>query len=71
VGFALGIPLNVFVILVWAITHVVSVPELFEPLRLPIEGLGAIATAAEAALVVLLVRLRRSVPPKKRKRRVW
>jgi hypothetical protein len=66
-----GIPLNVFVILVWAITHVVSVPELFEPLRLPIEGLGAIATAAEAALVVLLVRLRRSVPPKKRKRRVW
>jgi hypothetical protein len=49
----------------------VSVPELFEPLRLPIEGLGAIATAAEAALVVLLVRLRRSVPPKKRKRRVW
>ena len=65
-----GILLNLSVILVWAITPVVSVPKLFEPLRLPIEGLGAIATAAEAALVVLLVRLRRSVLPKRRKRRV-
>jgi hypothetical protein len=65
-----GILLNVFVIFVWLFTRVVSVPELFEPLRLPVEGLGAVATAVEVALVVLLVGLRRSVPPKKRKRRV-
>lgn len=65
-----GILLNLFVILVWLFTRVVSVPGLFEPLRLPVEGLGAVATAIEVALVFLLVRLRRSVPPKKRKRRV-
>ncbi len=65
-----GLLLNLFVIFVWLLPRVVSVPELFEPLRLPVEGLGAIATAAEAALVVLLVGLRRSVPPKRRKRRV-
>jgi hypothetical protein len=65
-----GILLNLFVIFVWLFTRVVSVPELFEPLRLPVDGLGAVATAIEVALVVLLVRLRRSVPPKKRKRRV-
>jgi hypothetical protein len=62
-----GILLNVFVIFVWLFTRVVSVPELFEPLRLPVEGLGTVATAVEVALVVLLVGLRRSVPPKKRK----
>lgn len=65
-----GILLNLFVIFVWAITRLVSVPELFEPLRLPVEGLGTVATAAEAALVVLLVRLRRSISPKQRKWRV-
>jgi hypothetical protein len=66
-----GILLNLFVILVWLFTRVVSVPELLEPLRLPVEGLGAVATAVEVALVALLVRLRMSVPPKKRKRRAW
>jgi hypothetical protein len=64
-----GILLNVFVILVWLFTRVVSTPELFQPLRLPVEGLGALATAIEVALVILLVGLRRSVPPKKRKKR--
>jgi lysylphosphatidylglycerol synthetase-like protein (DUF2156 family) len=61
----LGILLNAFVVLVWMLTRLGSVPELFEPIRLPIEGLGALATATEVALVVLLVRLKRSLLPKK------
>jgi hypothetical protein len=48
----------------------VSVPELFAPVRLPVGGLDLAATAAEGALVVLLVRLRRFLPPGKRRRRV-
>ena len=64
-----GTLLNVFVIFVWASTRVVSVPELFAPVRMPVEGLDLVATAAEAALVVLLVRLRRFLPPRKRRRR--
>ncbi len=63
-----GILLNLFVIFVWAIMRVVSVPELFEPLWLPVDGLGAVATAAEVALVALLVALRRQLSPKKPKR---
>jgi hypothetical protein len=65
-----GILLNVFNVFVWAFTRVVSVPELFAPVRMPIGGLGLVATTAEVALVVLLVRLRRSLPPNKRRRRV-
>lgn len=45
----------------------VSVPELFAPVRMPVEGLDLVATAAEVALVVLLVRLRRFLPPGKRR----
>jgi hypothetical protein len=65
-----GILLNLFVVFVWAFTRVVSVPELFAPVRLPVEGLDLVATAAEVALVILLMRLGRSLPPEKRRRRV-
>src|SRR5918993_1199353 len=37
---------------------------------LAVGGLDLAATAGEVALVILLVRLRRSLPPRKRKRRV-
>src|SRR4028119_416271 len=40
-----GILLNVFVVLVWLLTRAVSIPQLFEPIKLPVEGLGAVATA--------------------------
>lgn len=66
----LGILLNLFVVFVWSFTRVVSVPELFAPVRLPMGGLDLAVTAAEAALVILLVRLRRSLPPRMRKRRM-
>ena len=66
----LGILLNLFVVFVWAFTRVVSVPELFAPVWLPVGGLDLVATAAEVALVILLVRLRRSLPPKKPRRRM-
>jgi hypothetical protein len=65
-----GILLNLFVVSVWVLTRLVSVPALFAPVRLPVEGLGAVATATEVALLVLLIRLRRSLPPKKRRRRL-
>ncbi len=65
-----GILLNLFVVFVWSFTRVVSVPELFAPVRLPMGGLDLAVTAAEAALVILLVRLRRSLPPRMRKRRM-
>ena len=64
-----GILLNLFVVFVWSFTRLVSVPELFAPVRLPVGGLDLAATAAEVALVVLLVRLRRSLPTRKRRRR--
>ena len=57
----LGILLNALVVLVWMLTRLVSVPELFEPLRLPVEGLGSVATTVEVALLVLLFGLRRSL----------
>ena len=66
----LGILLNLFVVFVWSFTRVVSIPELFAPVRLPLGGLDLAATAAEVALVILLLRLRRSLPPRKRRRRV-
>jgi hypothetical protein len=65
----LGILLNASVVLVWMLTRLVSVPEIFEPLRLPVEGLGAFATAAEVALLVLLFKLRRSLPRRGKGRR--
>ena len=65
----LGILLNASVVLVWTLTRLVSVPEIFEPLRLPVDGLGAAATAAEVALLVLLFKLRRSLPRRGKDRR--
>lgn len=61
-----GILLNVFVVLVWLLTRAVSIPQLFEPIKLPVEGLGAAATSVEVALVVSLMRLGRSLRRKKR-----
>lgn len=61
-----GTLLNLLVVFVWVFTRVVSVPELFAPVRMPVEGLDLMATAAEVALVVLLARLRRVLPPGKR-----
>jgi hypothetical protein len=63
-----GILLNACVILVWVITRLVSVPELFEPLRLPVEGLGAGATAAEVTLLVMLIKLRRDFSQNEKRR---
>ena len=60
-----GILLNVFVVLVWLLTRAVSIPQLFEPIKLPVEGLGAAATFIEVALVVALMRLGRSLRRKK------
>src|SRR5918994_5903283 len=60
----LGILLNLFVVFVWAFTRVVSVPELFAPVRVPVDGLGAVATVVEVALLILLVMVRRQLPQK-------
>jgi hypothetical protein len=65
----LGVLLNVLVVLVWLLTRAVSIPQLFEPVRLPVEGLGALATATEVALVFVLVSLERSLSRDKRWRR--
>ena len=64
-----GILLNVFVVLVWLLTRAVSIPQLFEPIKLPVEGLGAAATFVEVALVVSLMRLGRSLRRKKKPER--
>ncbi len=61
-----GILLNVFVVLVWLLTRAVSIPQLFEPVKLPVEGLGAAATFVEVTLVISLMRLGRSLRRKKR-----
>jgi hypothetical protein len=61
-----GILLNLFVVFVWAFTRVVSVPELFAPVRVPVEGLGTVATVVGVALLILLMMVRRQLPPKKR-----
>ena len=61
-----GILLNVFVVLVWILTRLVSIPQLFEPIKLPVEGLGAAATFIEVALVVSLMSLGRSLRRKKK-----
>jgi len=61
-----GILLNVFVVLVWLLTRAVSIPQLFEPIKLPVEGLGAAASFVEVALVVSLMRLGRFLRRKKR-----
>jgi hypothetical protein len=64
-----GILLNLFVVLIWMLTRLVRVPELFEPIRLPADALDLAATVVEVLLLVLLVMLRRQTSPKKRKRR--
>ena len=61
-----GMLLNVSVVLVWLLTRAVSIPQLFEPIKLPVEGLGAAATFIEVVLVVSLMRLGRSLRRKKR-----
>jgi hypothetical protein len=61
-----GILLNVFVVLVWLLTRAVSIPQLLEPIKLPVGGLGAAATFVEVALVVSLMRLGRSLRWKER-----
>ena len=65
-----GVLLNVFVVLVWLLTRAVSFPQLFEPVRLPVEGLEAAATFIEVALVVSLMRLGRSLRQKRGLERV-
>ena len=64
-----GILLNVFVVLVWLLTRAVSIPQLFEPIKLPVEGLGAAATLIEVALVASLIGLGRSLHRKKKLQR--
>lgn len=61
-----GVLLNLVVVLVWLLTRAVSIPQLFEPIKLPMEGLGAAATFIEVALVASLVRLGRSLRRRKR-----
>jgi hypothetical protein len=61
-----GIVLNLLVVFVWVFTRVVSVPELFAPVRLPVDGLGAVATVVEVALLILLVMVKQQLPPKDR-----
>ena len=61
-----GVLLNVFVVLVWLLTRALSIPQLFEPIKLPVEGLGAVATFVEVALVVSLMGLGRDPRRKKR-----
>jgi hypothetical protein len=67
-----GILLNLFVVFVWAFTRVLGLPAWTVFIPLPLGALDLTATAAELALVVLLVRLRRDLPRKERrsKRRV-
>ena len=65
-----GVLLNVFVVLVWLLTRAVSIPQLFEPVRLPVEGLGAAATFIEVALVVSLMRMGRHLRRKRGPERV-
>src|ERR671910_975688 len=60
-----GILLNLFVVLIWMLTRLVRVPELFEPIRLPADALDLAATVVEVLLLVLLVMLRRQTSPKK------
>jgi hypothetical protein len=59
-----GILLNIFVVAVWLLTRALDVPQLFQPIQLPVEGLGAVATTTEVALVVVLVMLHNSIPRK-------
>jgi hypothetical protein len=61
-----GVLLNVFVILVWLLTRALSIPQLFEPIKLPVEGLGTAASLVEIALLVALLRLGQSLRRQKR-----
>ncbi len=56
----LGILFNLFVVFVWAFTRVVGIPAWLAFMPLPVEASGLLATAAEVALVVLLVVLLRT-----------
>jgi hypothetical protein len=68
----LGIVLNLFVVFIWAFTRVAGLPAWTVLMPLRVGALDLTATAAELALVVLLVRVRRGLPRKVRrsKRRV-
>lgn len=57
-----GILLNVVVVFTFLLTLAVSSPWFFEPVRLPVEGLGTAATFVEVALVAALVMLHCLLP---------
>ena len=65
----LGMLLNAFVVLVWLLTRAISFPTLLEPIRLPVQGLGAAATLVEVVLLVGLAMLWRTTPRKVKERR--
>ncbi len=66
-----GILLNLGLVTVWVMTRFTSLPILPSLLgftRLPVGALDLVATATEIALLVLLFRLRQTIPSNKRKR---
>jgi len=54
----LGIPLNLLIVAVWIITRIESLPAVTGTTQLTVGIFGIVATVAEAALVVLLLKLR-------------
>jgi hypothetical protein len=64
--FTWGVLLNLFVVFVWGFTRVAGLPAWTVLMPLPVGALDLTATAAELALVALLVRLRRDLPRKER-----
>ncbi len=66
-----GVLLNVGLVLAWVVTRFASFPLLLGFTRLPVEPVNLAATAMEAALVVLLVKIARASKTKRGKRRVW
>lgn len=65
----LGILLNATIVLIWIFTRFWGFPAGVGFARLPVEPLGLATTAMEAALIVLLVSLRKN-PKTERRRRV-
>ncbi len=63
-----GILLNTTIVFVWIVTRFWGFPAAVGFTRLPVEPLGLAATAAEVALIVLLVSLRKN-PKTEHKRR--
>ncbi len=53
----LGIPLNSFIVAIWIITRIESLPALTGAANLTIGTLSIVATVAETALVLLLIKL--------------